>query len=167
MHTIFAKEDIQKKGDRTIFLAGPTPRQIVKRQWRQEAFSYLQSQNFDGTVISPINQDFSPITDEQYTAGHIEWEYHAMSQSDVIVFWVPRDLKIYPAFTTNIEWGMWLSSGKVVLGYPKDTPGMTHMTHYAKKLYIPLAYTLEKTLDNACQMARGTSTIIDKQAILV
>jgi len=82
----------------------------------------------------------------------IEWEESALKQADVIIFWIPRDLITMPAFTTNIEWGMWCDSGKVVLGAPKNAPKMKYLRYYATKFDVPQAFTLSETIDNALKL---------------
>ena len=56
--------------------------------------------------------------------AQVEWEDTCLHLSDVVAFWVPRDLATLPGFTTNVEWGRWESSGRVVLGAPDGAPGM-------------------------------------------
>ena len=69
--------------------------------------------------------------------------------ADVIVFWIPRDLDTLPGFTTNIEWGAWHRSGKVVLGAPPDAPKMRYLAANAEVHHIPFSYTLRDTLETS------------------
>ena len=96
-----------------------------------------------GTVFVPEDNAAAPSFD--YTR-QIDWEEQALHRSDAIVFWVPRDLETMPAFTTNIEWGVWCSSGKVVLGAPDGAPKLAYMRHYARKYQVPFSTTLRATL---------------------
>ncbi len=59
------------------------------------------------------------------------WEREALINATVVVFWIPRKLPEMPAFTTNVEFGYWLHSGKVVYGRPDATP----KTKYLDWLY--------------------------------
>jgi hypothetical protein len=79
----------------------------------------------------------------------IAWEDACLNASDVIAFWIPRDLTTMPGLTTNVEWGRWESSGKVVLGAPPDAPRMRYLRHYAARYQVPTAESLEATLDAA------------------
>ncbi|GAA2388930.1 hypothetical protein Cme02nite_71470 [Catellatospora methionotrophica] len=74
------------------------------------------------------------------------------------MFWVPRDLATLPGFTTNVEWGRWESSGRVVLGAPADAPGMRYLAHYARLHGAPVADTLDGVLAAGLALLRGGST---------
>ena len=49
----------------SIFLAGPCPRTDFKDDWRFEAFEILKELGFNGTVITPSNQNY-----QTYLANH-------------------------------------------------------------------------------------------------
>ena len=66
--------------------------------------------------------------------------------SDCVLFWVPRDMVTMPALTTNDEWGVWKNSGKVVFGSPIGAHATRYQHHYANKLFVPNANTLEETV---------------------
>ena len=108
------------KGEKSIFLAGPTPRSKNVETWRNEAIEILKTLEFNGIVYVP-ERNFDDRTfnyDDQ-----VEWEKEALHNSDIIVFWVPRSLPDMPAFTTNIEFGYWLAkdSDKVIYGRPDNS----------------------------------------------
>ena len=65
------------------------------------------------------------------------WEREALINATVILFWVPRKLPDMSAFTTNVEFGYWLHSGKVVYGRPNDASKIK----YLDWLYSCLLYT--------------------------
>lgn len=121
MKVVYALQEFPETWSKAIFLAGPTPRaENPVPSWRVEALELLRSMGYDGVVFVPETEDgkWSHNYDNQ-----IEWETRGLSTADVIVFWVPRDLKTMPAFTTNVEFGRWVDSRyKVVLGHPKDAP---------------------------------------------
>lgn len=52
----------------------------------------------------------------------VEWEKAHLILADIIIAWVPRDLETLPAFTTNVEFGTWIDSGKIVYGRPDGSP---------------------------------------------
>lgn len=146
MEVVYALEELPKSITKSIFLAGPTPRSDDGNPWRKEAVKLLEEADFDGVVYVPEPRDgkWHKEYDKQ-----VEWEELCLNQADCILFWVPRDLKAMPAFTTNIEWGRWEASGKLVLGYPKEAEKMSYMNHYAEKLSIPISGSLLDTLRSA------------------
>ena len=106
------------KNEKSIFLAGPTPRREDVKTWRIEACDKLEKFGFDGIVYVPEYSANIPL--ESYD-NQVEWERDALSNASVIAFWVPRDLKDMPAFTTNVEFGYWIHSGKIIYGRPDDS----------------------------------------------
>lgn len=146
MEIVYALEKLPTTINKSIFLAGPTPRDESGKAWRAEAVEALESLGFDGTVYVPEPRD--GVWKKDYDA-QVEWEELCLNQADCIVFWMPRDLKSMPAFTSNIEWGRWETSGKLVLGFPKEAEKMTYMNLYAEKLNIPVSDSLSATLQSA------------------
>lgn len=146
MHVVYAREPFPSSFSRAIFLAGPTPRSPTVASWRPRALELLAQRGYDGVVFVPEDGDGSTHFDYMH---QVDWEEQGLRLADAIVFWIPRDLETLPGFTTNIEWGAWASSGKCVLGAPPDTPKLRYLKHYAEKLHIPEATTLQATLDAA------------------
>jgi 8-oxo-dGTP pyrophosphatase MutT (NUDIX family) len=154
MRVVYTGEDMPESFTKSIFLAGPTPRNPKEvGSWRPDAIKLLEDMGYDGIVFCPENRDgvYKMDYDDQ-----IGWEDKYLNVADCIVFWVPRDIsadsKGYPkmaAFTTNIEWGTWADSGKVVLGAPEDAEKMTYLKHYAEKFNVPFSDTLTATLRDA------------------
>ena len=119
MKVNYSDEEVLK-GEKSIFLAGPTPRSKDVETWRNEAIEILKTLEFNGIVYVP-ERNFDDRTfnyDDQ-----VEWEKESLHNSDIIVFWVPRSLPDMPAFTTNIEFGYWLAkdSDKVIYGRPDNS----------------------------------------------
>lgn len=148
MDIIYAHEEMPKNIIKSIFLAGPTPRDNVTESWRKDAIQILEDKGFDGTVFIPEPREGNWEKDYD---GQVEWEEKMLNAADCIVFWVPRELKTMPAFTTNIEFGAWGSSGKIVFGAPPDAPKNSYMKFYCKKYNIPIGDTLTETLDDALE----------------
>ena len=121
-----------------IFLAGPTPRSPEVASWRPEMVALLRDGwAGDGPLVIFVPERRSGPPDD-YT-DQVEWEERCLHLADVVLFYVPRDLATLPGFTTNVEWGMWHDSGRVVLGAPPDAPRNRYLFHYARKHGVPTA----------------------------
>lgn len=156
MQVIYAKEVFPKTTTKSVFLAGPTPRDKSVASWRPNALRLLEEAGYDGVVYVP-----EPKTGEWSPDGYeaqVSWEEAALKRADCIVFWVPRDMATMPALTTNVEWGTWHDSGKVVFGAPKGAPSVKYLQHYASKLQVPQAHTLKDTLGLAVAMVGTGAT---------
>ena len=148
MHVVYAKQDPPPSWKYAIFLAGPTPRDPETPSWRPEALETLEVLGYDGVVFIPEHADgqWQGSYDDQ-----VEWEKMGLEMADRIVFWVPRDLRTMPALTTNIEYGRYVDSGKVVLGYPDGAPRMRYLDWLAndRKESVPVRNDLTNTLRTA------------------
>lgn len=112
------------KGEKSIFLAGPTPREKDTISWRQEACKFLEQIGFDGIVYVPEYSTWKPK--ESYI-DQAMWERNALSEATIIIFWIPRHLPDMPAFTTNVEFGYWLHTGKVLYGRPDNAEKIKYL----------------------------------------
>lgn len=129
-----------------IFLAGPTYENCLKeKSWRPEALDILKRKGYKGTVFVPENWDFN-LSDIESRTG---WEIQAMEKADCILFWIPRNLIDMQGFTTNIEFGEFYRSGKVVLGAPEDAAKMELIETRCSMQGIIRRYTLEDTINDA------------------
>lgn len=153
MHTVgpdivYAHEERQRTRRRSIFLAGPSPRSSAQHSWRPEAIDTLQRLGFDGTIFVPLPRDGN--WSDNYE-GQVEWELKHLECADAIAFWIPRSDEL-PGYTTNVEYGLYLKSGKVVLGYPPDAPKMRYLQKVADMYNVPTAQTLVETLHIATML---------------
>jgi hypothetical protein len=148
MQICFANQEPDLAGP-TIFLAGPTPRSSAVPSWRVDAIALAERLGFTGTLLVPERQDWSSSF-EYY--DQVEWEYTCLEGATIVLFWVPRDLTTLPGFTTNVEFGRYVGSGRCVYGRPEGAPN----TRYLDWLYHKLtgaqpAITLEETLQQAIE----------------
>jgi hypothetical protein len=137
--------DIIRPGQRiikSIFLAGPSRRDGILTPWREEAIQIMKDNGYNGYVFSP-----EPFVNN-YTY-QIDWENFHLTCASRIVFWIPRDLDTLPGFTTNIEWGEWMKSGKVILGYPIGTPKIDYIQYKAECYNVPVYHDLKSTIIRA------------------
>lgn len=143
MKTIFAYEKSSNDNIESIFLAGPTPRSENILSWRPAALYYLSYEGFKGEVFVP-----EPLPGHGWSSDYIEqieWEEEHLKKATKIMFWIPRMEKM-PGFTTNIEFGRWCNSRKIVVGWPEDAMKMNYIEYYINKLGIPSARTLFDTV---------------------
>ncbi len=104
------------KGEKSIFLAGPTPRGENVVSWRTNAVKKLEEYGFDGVVYVPEYSSWKPKEDY---VDQAMWERIALTEATTILFWIPRSLPDMPGFTTNVEFGYWLPTNKVIYGRPE------------------------------------------------
>ena len=134
------------KGQKSIFLAGPTPRNDKVISWRKDALKKLEELGFDGVVYVPEHSTW--ITKCDYN-NQVSWEKEALTNSTTIIFWIPRKLPDMPALTTNVEFGYWLHSNKVVYGRPEDSEKNRYLDwlyelDYGKKPFNDLTSLLKE-----------------------
>ena len=149
MKLVYSLEEPPDSFSKSIFLAGPTPRSSDVRSWRPDALKVLRAQSYDGTVFIPEGRNISSDTDYTSNDTYPVWEHRMLDMSDCILFWVPRDLQTLPGFTTNVEFGLYADSGKVVFGAPENTPATSYLKFVCKKLSIPYLNSLEETVAQA------------------
>jgi len=146
--------------ERSIFLAGPTPRSPEVSSWRPEALKILERLGYDGVVFVPEWTDASSKSQLDQRFLHfqaVRWEDKHLNMSDQILFWIPRDMKTMPGLTTNIEFGRWEGSGKIVLGHPKEAPHTSYLDDYANREGITRCNDLEETVRATLKAVRAGS----------
>jgi 8-oxo-dGTP pyrophosphatase MutT (NUDIX family) len=141
---ITTKEKIPTTWKKSIFLAGPTSRNNGDNitEWRKEVCNILKKRNYDGVVFIP-----EPYIKEDYDK-QVAWENECLNMADCILFWVPRSIDL-PGFTTNVEYGDWMKSGKVVFGSPNGALKVRYLKYKAKQYFIPVRTDLEHTVEEA------------------
>ena len=154
MEIIYTLEE-ESTFNNSIYLAGPTYRPDEngnqKSGWREEAINILKELNFNGVLFVPECRNGKSLKDWSYSR-QVKWEMDKMGNCNVILFWIPRDMKELPALTTNTEFGEYLYSGKIVIGAPKDSENNRYLEERCKiediKWHNNLKNTIEETLNN-------------------
>jgi hypothetical protein len=127
--TIFFANQNPSFDQPSIFLAGPTPRTPEVASWRPEALRIIDQLGFTGSVLVPERHDWTTSFDY---ISQVEWEFACLENATVIAFWIPRDLRTLPGFTTNVEFGRHVGRSKCIYGRPPDAP---------KNRYLDWLYT--------------------------
>ena len=156
----YSDEEV-KKGGKSIFLAGPTPRDKDVSSWRPEAIRILSELGFDGTVYVPEREFDDRSFDylKQYW-----WEREALHNASAIVFWIPRNVKTMPAFTTNAEYGKYtaINIDKVVYGRPDNSEKIAYFDlDYYVESEENYSNTLTDTLKKAMEIADKRKDMVD------
>ncbi|MCX4682611.1 nucleoside 2-deoxyribosyltransferase domain-containing protein [Streptomyces sp. NBC_01433] len=133
----------------SVFLAGPTPdKSAPVPSWRPEAARLLGEQ-WTGqtplTVLSPESRNGERA--DRYET-QVDWETDARAAATAILFWIPRDLRTLPGMTTNVEFGLDVSTGRAVLGCPPDCPDPQrnrYLIYVARRNSVPVCTTLTDT----------------------
>jgi len=138
----------------SVFLAGPTPKSDDVRSWRPAAIELI-SANWSApetlSILSPEDSDFNY---DKHFDEQVDWETDARAMASAILFWIPRDVRTLPGFTTNVEFGLDVatSASRVVLGCPPDCPDPKqnrYLIDVAKRRGAPVLCTLAETVTAA------------------
>ena len=182
MQVIYYYDEPPVSYSKSIFLAGPSPRTQNIVSWRKDALRLLELKGYDGIVFipepNPADENNSKF--EWSKAPH--WEYKMLSRADIILFWVPRDMRLmldsmsqlskelaakkerevadnfepelrFPGMTTNIEFGYWANSGKAVLGHPIGASQTRYLSEFmTNKFYVPFSNSLGNIIDKALKI---------------
>lgn len=159
MQLVFSDQPLPTSVTKSLFLAGPSPRNLSEIDWRQEAIQVLKTLGFDGTVFlpvpSPLFNDLLPAAQPWTYDNQVEWEVGARKMADVIAFWVPRvidpaktDLGM-PGFTTNVEFGEDLHTSKLAYGRPDTADKCRYLDKRAEEKGLAIHRTLEELFSDA------------------
>jgi hypothetical protein len=133
MDIFYSDMEIPEEPMKGIFLAGPTPRDNSIESWRVDALKCLSSLCYNGAVYIPERSSgWAGVDyDEQ-----VEWEHSALEKCDAIVFWIPRKVDGgMPAFTTNVEFGIYFDKEKTFYGRPHDSDKNRYLDHIYGKAH--------------------------------
>jgi len=163
MTVIYSGQYLPITGE-SIFLAGCSPRKGQTLLWRYEALAYYREIGFEGTIIVPEPESGEPWADY---IDVVEWEDHYLKAADKILFWIPRSIskEIY-GFTSNVEFGKYLSSGKIIYGRPSDSDKNNYLDYWYKKLYSYDPFNTLRSLliasTNHTNLFKGMEVVVTK-----
>jgi hypothetical protein len=123
--------------------------------WRKDALAHLRKVMFAGHVFVPELKNFAAPDKSFDRQQQWQWEWRALEHASFIVFWVPRTMRELPGLTTNIEFGMYGSSGKAVFGAPPEAEHVDYLRALAERWRVPTFNALEETLDAALGFLKG------------
>lgn len=153
MEVVYAGQAPGELSGFSIFLAGPTPRaEKPVPSWRPQALELLRKNNFKGVVFVP-----EPPPGEDWPEYDIQvrWEHQMLTAADCLLFWIPRNMDTLPAMTTNVEFGMFMRSGKLVCGAPNDAEHMRYIREVCGIYGIVCARELQETVLSALAMLQA------------
>ncbi len=132
----------------SVFLAGPTPREVTVKSWRPDFIEALKAKGFKGSVFAPENRVLGSPYDFD---SQVPWEVQGLNKANLVIFWIPRKLDTMPAFTTNIEFGEFMHSGKIAVGYPPDSVNNRYIGKRCEMHDIPLFDTIDDLASFVCE----------------
>ena len=170
-------EPLLAAAPRSIFLAGPTARRVLRTPWRHEVVALLGHRGFTGTVIIPEYRSLSFDDGVARQHGHgdspvrhmraashaiLAWETCGIERSTAVLFWMPfvagveTDPASMPGFTTRAEVSREMARAphRIVLGMPPDAFSSSHIRYHAHQGGIPIHDTLEATVDATLALVR-------------
>jgi hypothetical protein len=152
MKVFYSDMELPQKFGKSIFLAGPTPRDADIKSWRLEALEILEKAEYDGSVFIPERQSGWAGVDY---IEQVKWEHDALADVDIIVFWIPRDIEgKMPGFTTNVEFGMCIRRDNVVYGRPDKSDKNRYLDYlYKQQMGLDPHRCLKSTLRKAVEKA--------------
>ncbi len=153
MNLVYALEETPPTLRQSIFLVGPTPRRDGVPSWRPAMVEQLKKAGYEGTVFIPEPRD------GKWQGDYFDqpnWEQKHLNLCDAIVAWVPRDLKDMPAFTTNVEFGRYVSTRKLFYGRPPMTPLTTYLDWlYDSESGLHLSHSIKELAETVCTALKG------------
>lgn len=112
LRIVWAREELPAPGP-SVFLAGPTPRLGGDvESWRPAAVEALADRWTDPAPLTVFTPESRGGVRAEHYDHQVGWETRARAAASAILFWIPRDLRTLPGFTTNVEFGLDVSAPK-------------------------------------------------------
>lgn len=148
MNIIYVFEDIPESMRQSVILLGPSSLDQGVTAWRVEALQHLEKLGFEGTVLIPEQRQRNSSIDYN---EHLKWVTQACRQAEIILFWVPRDLEKLPGLKTNVEFGQYVSSPRMIYGAPPQAQKVKYLRTLASSYDRPCFSDLSLMLEHVCQ----------------
>lgn len=159
---VYARESIPAWGPK-VFLAGPTPRASSGvESWRPAAIEQLAARWTGAEPLTVLTPESRGGKRAEHYDDQVGWETEARAAADAILFWIPRDLRTLPGFTTNVEFGLDVATGKAVLGCPPDCPNPErnrYLIYVAGRHGVPVRDTLADTVIAALHIVAARQAV--------
>jgi hypothetical protein len=153
---VYAREPLPTAGT-SVFLAGPTPRTDSVPSWRPDAIAEAAAQWRGAQPLTVLSPESRGGKRAAHYDDQVEWETAARAAASAILFWIPRDMATLPGMTTNVEFGLDVTTGRAVLGCPPDCPDPQrnrYLIWVARRHGVPVCDTLPATVTAALATAR-------------
>lgn len=153
INLVMAREEIPPGP--SVFLAGPTHSDRTQ-SWRPAALCALDAAWTGGQVLNVLSPESRGGVRADSYRDQVDWETMARACANAVLFWIPRDMETMPGMTTNVEFGLDVSTGRAVLGCPPDCPNPERNRYliYVAELHgVPVLSTLEETARVAAALA--------------
>jgi len=156
MQLLFSDKEIEdiEFPNKTIFLAGPSPRDSKTKGWRQEFIEKMRELGLnDVSVFIPEPQDFFEGTkdlDPNFSySNQIEWEHKGLEMAKYRVFYLARKLPDMMGLTTNIEFGYWFhkAPNSLLVGIPKDSDKNRYIEYIMKKQGLSIYRNMQEIIE--------------------
>ncbi|MGP9023203.1 HIT domain-containing protein (plasmid) [Streptomyces sp. BR1] len=160
---VYAREEIPE-GPK-VFLAGPTPRAGGDvESWRPAAITELAAQWTGEQPLTVLTPESRGGKRAKHYDDQVGWETRARAAADAILFWIPRDLDSLPGFTTNVEFGLDVVTGRAVLGVPPNCPNPErnrYLIYVARHHGAPVRETLPTAVEEALALVGEARPDVD------
>jgi hypothetical protein len=161
LNLVYAREPVPSSGPK-VFLAGPTPRAGGNvESWRPAAVEQLAARWTGTRPLTVLVPESRGGRRAEHYDDQVGWETDARAAADAILFWIPRDLRTLPGFTTNVEFGLDVATGRAVLGCPPDCPNPErnrYLIYVARRHGVPVLDTLADTVTAALDIVATGQT---------
>lgn len=112
----------------------------------------------------------------EWGSGHdayvnqIDWERKGLDLADIIVFWVPRVMENMPALTTNVEFGRYVTSDKIVFGAPEWAKSVRYLetmlkTETGGERHLEMRDTLRTALERIASFSPSAPRVGGERAV--
>jgi hypothetical protein len=155
VNVVWAREPIP--AGPSVFLAGPTPRAAAVPSWRPAAIAAIDRVWAGAHTLNVLTPESRGGRRAAEYHDQVDWEAAGLDGASAILFWIPRDLRTLPGFTTNVEFGLYVRSGRVVLGCPGNCPNPErnrYLIWVARRYGVPVFGSLEETVVGALALVR-------------